>query len=170
MRKQVPILIYILTFLVLSMSLKLAGIIDFDNTEIFGYTFVFYGISTVYISLGKNKGISVFLGSAVFSAGIVMLVISGFDILQPSSVYFPSFLFILGIGSFMLFVDRTEDKIFLLIAIIFALLGMIFTFTQGSPDISSFLDSLEKIVLNYWEVILLSLLILLLLKRDQKED
>jgi hypothetical protein len=122
------------------------------------------------MSLGKNKGISVFLGSAVFSVGIVMLIVSGFDILQPSTIYFPSFLFILGIGSFMLYIDKTEDKIFLLISVIFFILGLIFTFTQGSPDIASFIDSIEKIILNYWEVILLSLLVLLLLNRDKKED
>lgn len=152
------------------MFLKLTGFIDFDNREIFGYAFLFYGISTVYSSLGKNKGISVFLGSAVFSLGIVMLMISGFNILQPSAVYFPSFLFILGIGSFMLFVDKTEDKFFLLIAAIFVVLGLIFTITQGSPSLSSFIDSIGKIILNYWEVIIISLLILLLMKRDQKEE
>lgn len=166
MIKLQPILIYALAFLIISLILKLFGLIYLDNIELLAYTFIFYGISSVYVSFGNNKRFQLFIGTTAFLIGIIFFLVSNFDIFNSSSLIFPSALLILGICSWMLFLDNTDDKAVLFISIIFILLGVIYSISVGTLRIGSFLNSIFSITIKYWIVALITLIIIILLKRD----
>ena len=164
MRPQ-PILIYTVSFLVLALFFNIVGIINLDNYEILAYTFIFYGLATVYLSMGNNKKLQVFLGSAVFLIGIDFMVISNFDIFNSSGIIFPSTLLILGISSFILYLDNTEDRAIFFVSLIFILFGLIYSISVGSLGIISFLKSLIALVKDYWIVPVIAFIVFVLLGR-----
>jgi hypothetical protein len=161
------ILIYLLTFLALSILLKLWGIIDFDNNEIWGYGLIFYGISLVYISFGNNQRGRLFIGSIIFLAGLFLFIISKFEFFQVSILIIPALLLIFSISFFMLFLDNLKDKTVLLISVIFFIAGTIDTLYNGEISISTFFDSILQITLNYWPVVLIAIGIILIIHREK---
>lgn len=167
--KQQIILIYSVTLLILALLFNLLGIINISNYEILAYTFAFYGLSTVYISMGENKKLRLFVGSSVFLIGIDFLVISRFDIFNISGIIFPSILLILGISTFILFLDNTNDKAIFFISIIFILLGLIYSASIGSLGLISFINSLISLFSKYWIVAIILLAVFILIRRTKEE-
>ena len=142
------------------------GVIDLDNLEIFSYSLMFYGISSVYISMGKNRKLQLFVGTSVFLTGIVLFLVSDFEIFNSSRLLFPSIILILGISCFMLFLDNTGDKAILFISLIFLLLGSVYSVSFGGLRPLSFLNSLYYVAMKYWFVIILTIVIILFFRRD----
>ncbi len=169
MEKSQPILTYSLSFLILAMLFKMLRIIDLGNEEILAYTFIFYGISSVYVSMGMNKRLRLFIGTVVFLIGIIFFVLVYFDIFYSSKIIFPSALLILGISSLMLFLDNTDDKAILFISLIFILLGIVYSASIGMMRLGSFLFSFYHIILKYWIIILITVIIVVIVKREDKK-
>lgn len=149
---------------------KLLGFVDFSTMEILSYTFVFYGISQVYVSMGRGKKLSLFIGSTIFLLGIEFFLIDNFDIITTSSIIFPSLMLILGISSFMLFLDNTEDKTILFISLIFILIGVIYSISVGSMRFGNFFTALFQLIIKYWVILILALVIIFIISRDKKPE
>jgi len=162
------ILSYALSFLLLAYLVKLLGFVDFSTMEILSYTFVFYGISQVYISMGNERKLALFLGSAIFLLGTEFFLLDSFDIISTSSVIFPSALLILGISSFMLYIDNTDDKAILFISLIFILLGVIYSVSVGSMRFGNFFTALFQLVAKYWIIFILALVIIFMISKGKK--
>jgi hypothetical protein len=165
--KHQSILIYLLAFLVLSVALRIFNIIDFNSNEILSYAFILYGISVVYVSLGRNKRITLFFGSILFLIGIVLFVINNFDFMHPGQLLFPSLIFIIGISLLIVFFDNSSNIGLLVISCIFLFFGIIYTIFFGSISANLFLLSIERIVLKYWPVLIIILGIIFLIGRDK---
>ena len=161
------ILIYLLTFLALSIILKLWGVIDFDNNEIWSYGLVFYGISLVYISFGNNQRGRLFIGSIIFLVGLLLFIISKFEFFSASTLVIPSILLIFSISFFMLFLDNLKEKSLLLISLVFFIAGTLYTLFRGEISFLSFINSIKLITLNYWPVVLIAVGIILVIHRER---
>ncbi len=161
------ILIYLLTFLALSIILKLLGIIDFDNTEIWGYGLIFYGTSLVYISFGNNQRGRLFIGSIIFLIGLFLFIISKFEFFSVSTLIMPSLLLIFSISFFMLFLDNLREKSPLLISLILFIAGTVYTIFNGEISLPSFINSTAQITLDYWPVVLITIGIILIIHREK---
>ena len=161
------ILIYLLTFLALSIILKLLGIIDFDNYEIWGYGLIFYGISLVYISFGNNQRGRLFIGSIIFLIGLLLFIISKFEFFSVSTLILPSLLLIFSISFLMLFLDNLKERSLILISLAFFIAGTIYTLFNGEISLLSFLNSVKQITLSYWPVILIAAGIILIIQREK---
>ncbi len=168
MANRHSILSYALSFLLLAYVIKLLGFIDFSTLEIFAYTFIFYGISQVYLSMGNDKKLALFVGSAIFLLGVEFFLIDNFDINSTSSIIFPSALLILGISSLMLFLDNTSDKAIMFISLIFILLGIIYSTNVGSMRFGNFFDALFQLFTRYWLIFILALVIIFIISREKK--
>lgn len=169
MEKSQPILTYSLSFLILALIFKFLGVINLANEEILSYTFIFYGLSSVYASMGKNKKLRLFIGSVVFLIGIIFFVMIYFDIFYSSKIIFPSTLLILGISSLMLFLDNTKDKAVLFISLIFILIGIVYSVSVGMMRLDSFIFSFYHILLKYWIIILIAIIIVAAIRREDKK-
>jgi hypothetical protein len=161
------ILIYLLTFLALSILLKFWGVIDFDNREIFGYGLIFYGISLVYISFGNNQRGRLFIGSIIFLSGLFLYIISKFEFFKESTLLIPAILLIFSISFLMLFFDNLHDKTVFLVSVLFFISGTIVTIYNGEISFPAFLNAIWHITLNYWPVILIAIGIILIIHREK---
>jgi hypothetical protein len=165
MNKSQSILSYSFSFLVLAVILKLTGLLRVNNEEILAYTFIFYGISSVYLSLGRNKKFRIFLGTVVFLVGIIFFVINNFDIISISKIIFPSIILILGVAFLMLYIDNTNDKAILYVSLFFILSGLIYAISIGSMRPVYFIYSAYQIALKYWVIAIIAVIIFIAIKR-----
>lgn len=170
------ILTYLLLFLSLSVVLKFFGLIHFTGSEIISYALIFYGISVVYNSLGKNRKYMLFFGTIIFLTGILLFIINNFLIFWNADIFVPSALFIPGIAFLMLFVDEPRkspkgwlSQKFLIISLVLIVPGLFVTIINGQFNISSFYEAIIKIISYYWPVALIAVGILILIFFEERK-
>ena len=168
MFKNHSIIAYLLVFIVLSVLLKVAGIIDSSFMELTSYALIFYGVGTVYVAMGKNKKRLLFIGAASFLVGIEFFIISNYDILKLSHIVLPSIFFILGTAFLVLFIDDLPNKLLLAISIIFLISGVFFFTKLGVFNPHDFLKSAIFISLKYWPLIIIIAALILLLRKNNR--
>lgn len=149
------------------MMLRIFGIINTSSGEILSYVLAVYGIVTVYISMGKNKRLNLFLGTVIFLSGIILFVTNNFDFYRISGILLPSVFLIIGAGFLMLFIDNPSEKTVLTLAVIFIVFGMILTVILGTFSIHSFFNAILYIAQKYWILAVILIMIILLIKREK---
>lgn len=169
MRTYQSLFTYLLLFLSLSLLLKFFGFISLSSGEIIGYAFIFYGISDVYLSLGRNRRVSLFFGTVFFFVGIVLYVLNNFLIFWGPSLLLPSLFLIPGFAYLMLCIDNPANKKFLVFGIILTLTGFILTMINGQFNLSSFYNSVLRVSSIYWQVVLVAAIILILISFEEKK-
>lgn len=149
------------------MMLRIFGIINTSSGEILSYVLAVYGIVTVYISMGKNKRLNLFLGTVIFLSGIILFVTNNFDFYKISGILLPSVFLIIGVGFLMLFIDNTAEKTILTLAVIFIVFGLILTIILGTISAHSFFNAILYIAQKYWILAVILIMIILLIKREK---
>jgi hypothetical protein len=162
------IITYLLVLVALSVLLKIIGIINISYADLAGYALIFYGIGTVYVSMGKNKRRILFMGAAAFLVGMILSITSNYDFLKLSNIVLPSIFIILGTAFLILFIDDSSNRLLLIISAIFLIFGIFFFTKLGTFNLSDFLKSTLSISLKYWPIIILITALILLLKKDNK--
>ena len=165
MEKNQPIISYLLTLLFLLVLLKIIGIINIHNIELLGYVFIFLGLSYVFNSFGNNKKGVLFISTVVFFVGLVMFVISNFELQQISKLIIPSFLMIIGIGFLMTYIDGDQITIVFILSLLFITSGIIITISHGVVTITSFCLSFINVIEKYWPVLLIFAGVFLLFRK-----
>ncbi len=168
MVKYQTIVLYLLIFLALSVFLKTVGLLEIRTTEIFAYSLIFFGISTVYVTIGKNRRMVLFTGTITFLIGIVLFVVDNFEIVNPSRIIYPSIFFIPGIAVIMLYYDGLRSRYVIPIGAVLIIFGIILTMIWGNPAAGTFINSAYRITIKYWPVVLILIGIIFLLSRDEK--
>ena len=166
MKNNLTIIIYLLTFLILSLVLKLFNVINISISELFGYTLIFFGINLVYTSLGKSRRGTLFSGTFIFLLGMLLFIINNFSFLNTNELIFPSLLFILGICFLMLFFDDMTGRKQLIISITLIITGTFVTIFAGTLTLSSFFSNIPVIISKYWIAGLIIIGMILLINRD----
>jgi hypothetical protein len=161
------VIIFLIIFILTAVFLRVAGIIDFSGIELLSYLFMISGVAVVYLSLGMDKKGILFTGSTLFLTGILILVSTNFDLEESRLLVFPSVLFILGIGFFMIYLDETSQQLFLIISLFFLAAGILYFLLTRSFAFSVFITSLWSLLKSYWLVLVISLGIILILSRDR---
>jgi hypothetical protein len=164
------ITIYLLTFLVLSIILKLFNVITISIAELTGYALIFYGVNLVYNSFGKDSRGILFTGTFLFFGGLMLFLLNNFEFANVNEIVFPALLFILGICFLMLFFDNKSRRNLLVIAVTFLLTGIIVTTIVGVLTLSSFFEGILLMASKYWPVALIVIGIILLIHRDEKRQ
>ncbi|MGE5795470.1 MAG: hypothetical protein ACM34O_04285 [Ignavibacteria bacterium] len=167
MNRHQPVLTYIAVFFLLSIILKLFGIINYTVGEIIGYAFIFYGLTLVYTTMGKNKKLVLFIGSSLFLAGVFLFIVNNFQLTDSSNLIFSALILIPGISFLILFIDDFSRKTFLYLSAAFTIFGLLITINSGSPSFTSFFSSIFYVALKYWPVVIIVAGIILIIKRDE---
>lgn len=162
------ILTYLLIFLALSLILKIFGVISISVSELLGYSFIFFGISSSYVSLGQQQPLSLFLGTIIFLIGILLYVVNNFLIFWNQQLFLPASLLMIGIAFFMVYFDDMKRKKSSLASAGFILLGMVSTIIIGNINFTSFYNSVFKVAGNYWPVLIVTAGILFLVWWEEK--
>ncbi len=169
MIKSKSIIVSALVILMLSILLKIIGIINITFTEIMGYALIFYGIADVYLSMGKNKKRLLFIGAVAFLVGVELLITSNYDIFKLSNIVLPSIFFILGTAFLVLFIDDLTNRLLLAISLIFLISGVYFFARLGVFNAADFFKSVFSISIKYWPIVLIVTALILLLKKQEKD-
>jgi hypothetical protein len=133
-----------------------------------GYALVFYGMGTVYVSMGKSKRSMLFIGSVAFLAGVLLFITSNYDFVKLTNIVLPSIFFILGTAFLILFIDDSTNKLLLIISAIFFVAGIFFFTKLADFNIGDFLKSALSITLRYWIIVVIVTAIILLLKKNSR--
>lgn len=165
MSKNHNLVVYLLIFLAAAMMLRIFGVINTPSGEILSYVLTVYGIITVYLSVGKNKRLNLFLGTAIFLSGIILFVTNNFDFYKLSGILLPSVFLVIGIGLMMLFIDSPSNKAILTLAIIFIMFGLLLIILLGAPSLQSFFNAIHYVAQKQWLLVVILIMIILLTKR-----
>jgi hypothetical protein len=155
---------YLVSFVVLLFILKILGILRIDGEQIIGYTFIFYGISTVYLSFGQNEKWALILGTVFFSLGILLFMVNNFYFPNVTKLIFPSIILTLSLSSFMLYLDGNGEKFYLYSSIVLLFVTLLTAVIWGVLSFKTFWNSVQATVINYWPIVLIFLLVMFLLR------
>jgi hypothetical protein len=164
MEKVEKIIIYLAVFTILLYILRLFGVIRIDGGQILGYAFVFYGISSVYLSFGQNEKGLLVLGSVFFCLGVVLFVMNNFRLQSVERLIFPSVLLTASVSLLILYLDNTKNKTLLYAASGLLVITIVFAKIWGVISFSSFFSAIWPTVMGYWPIILILLFVLFLLR------
>ncbi|MEN8191586.1 MAG: hypothetical protein ABFS12_02140 [Bacteroidota bacterium] len=141
-----------LAFIVLGvvLILKLFGEITTSYEKIYGNMLLFYGIVSVYVSMGNEKRGSLFLGVVSFMIGVLLYVLNNFDIMSTSRIILPAVFFVLSAAFLFLFLDDFQGKIFLYVSLVLIIAGSISLLFFNSFEWISFSASISRTVFGLW--------------------
>ena len=141
--------------LLLLVFLKISGIMHIQNIEFLGYVFICFGLSYSFSSFGKNRPGVLFTSTIIFLIGLILFVLSNFEILQPSHLVFPATLLIIGIGFLMVWIDGDLKNSALILSFLFLASGIITIAVKGGLTFRSLFISLLNLSVKYWPVFLI---------------
>ena len=163
-------------FIILGISLIIIGvslllvffeIISTDFAEIISYVFIFYGIISAYFSFNTGYRGRLFFSSAIFLSGVLLFVINNFEIFDKSSLIFTAILFIIGASFIILFIDNTNERLFLYSGMALLILSYSSAVFYNNLQIIKTANSLAELLMEYWPVLLLLFGINILLNRKR---
>lgn len=164
-KRHQSLLSYIFILVALAYVLKLTGVIHTSVTIVIAYAFLFYGVLSVYVSMGTHQRAGLFLGTTIFLTGVILFVVENYTIIQPSILVFPSVLFILGAGFLMLYIDDHLNRIFLYSALILIPLSVLSMLFVRRFAIFGLANRLAAGLADYYPVFIILLGVYLLLNR-----
>ena len=135
--------------------LKIVGFINIPNVELLGYVFIFFGLSYVFNSFGNGRKGVLFTATVIFLVGMILFIISNFEIQHLSKLYIPSSLMIIGIGLLMTYIDGDQISYILVLSLLFIAAGIIIAITYRGITFSLFFYSLIGVIAKYWSVLLI---------------
>jgi hypothetical protein len=162
---------------ILGLSLLLAGsmmilnmfnITAFKNPSIAAVAMIFFSLYSTFSS--KNIGrIYSFLNGVIFTIGVILFVISEYEILNTTSVFLPSFFVAMGTGSLMLFIENRKEKLFLITSLILFILGYFTISSLSENPLVIFANNVGISLIRYWPLIAIIFGVYYLLKMDRKK-
>lgn len=164
MDKVQKIIIYLTSFTILLFIFRIFGIINIEGGEIVGYAFIFYGISSVYLSFGQNEKWTLLLGTVFFCLGVLLFMINNFHFPNVARLIVPSILMTFSISLLMLYLDDLKNKVFLYSSVSLFIITILIAKIWGVISFVSFFTSIWTTITGYWPVVLILLLVVFLLR------
>jgi hypothetical protein len=162
--------IFFIVFVFTAVFLRFTGFIDLPGLELLSYLLTLSGAAIVYTSFGNDRKGILFTGSTLFLLGILVFINQNFELEDTRVLIFPSVLFISGIGFFLLYLDETVYKIFLVLSILFFTAGILVMLFTRLTAFNTFFSAFRSMIESYWFIIIIVFILLLLLGRDTKAE
>jgi hypothetical protein len=162
------IVVYLVIFISVLILLRFIGVIIINNDELIGYGLITYGLSLFYSAYIESRKLFVFIGSTVFLIGVYFFIVGNFEFENTDKIFVPAAIFILSVGSLMLFLSDTGFKLGMYAAIILFTAG-IGTLALMSPHgIENIITNTVDIFKKYWPVLVILLAVISLVNKDIK--
>lgn len=161
-------LIGILTvlFIIISVLLNIFNIAYVSGNEIFGYSFIILGSSLVYTAFIQNKKTIVFISTATFLSGILLIILEKFEIDIHREYVLPIVLLITGSSLLMSYFTDFAKKTLLLFSVIILTAGITILIFQEPLDLEIYYRALLSILSVYWAIILIVIFVIVLIARS----
>jgi len=142
---QTTVVVFSLAFI-----LKLIGFINAENSTLISYGLLFYGIISVYLSIGTLQKGFLFFNASVFMAGVILFLTDSFVFINTKLLLLPAMYFILSAGFIILFWDNYKEKLFLVIAGVSFFFGLALIIMCGSYNFKNLLLTTSEFILKYY--------------------
>lgn len=129
--------------------------LEIESTLLFGILFSLLGIITVHNSINDGRRGFLFVSSALFMVGVVLLISSGFELLNTRGIVMVSILFYSGAVLLLLFIDNTSQKVFLISSIAIITVGAASVILFKGLGLFDFSNRLANAVADYWPAFLI---------------
>ena len=146
-----------LSFIVLGfvLLLKLVGEVTAPYSNIYANMFLFYGIISVFINIGKQRKGGLFVGAISFMIGVLLYTLNHYNIMSTNQIILPATFFVLSSGFLFLFFDDFSKKIFLYISLLLILSGCFSIVGYDSSEWIKFSASTSRTILAHWEYLII---------------
>ncbi|QQS35899.1 MAG: hypothetical protein IPM56_16920 [Ignavibacteriales bacterium] len=167
MKNNSSIVYYVAGVFLLSVLLKAFGVVDFSIIEYSGYVLVFYGIIVVINHFGNYERIALFSGTTIFMLGILLITISYFEFPDLRLLILPVTMFICSAGFAVLFIEDRKYFLSAILSVIFLSVGLAVIFKRGKLNLNLFALSVQRVVIEYWAVFVITLVLSFLWSRKR---
>lgn len=158
------------------MSLLIVGVLSlfkyFDVVllsmeQLFGAAIIFYSLPTVYISLGSVRREKLVWATVLFCVGVIFIVKSYFEILDTRGIVFASILFSSGASFMLLYIENTNEKIFLISGLLMILLSYLSVTFFKKLGLFETVNKLGNLLEVFWPAVLIVLGITIFVNRKK---
>lgn len=161
---------YGLLFLLLPIILQLFGFIEVSIFSMFSFASFFIGLTLFYYSFGTKNFLMVFGGSGIFFTGVFTFLITSFFLDVTIPLVVAGALYITGFSLLMVFIENAKRR-----TVLYAAGFLIFTATMvslfaGNLQLRSFFSSLPEVLKEYWLLLLMAVITVLLLCFEQRQS
>ena len=97
------------------------------------------------------------------------MLIENFEFIDANRLILPASVFILSIGSFMIFLSDTGQKLPFYIAVILLTAGIGVTALMSTHGLPGFFNNVVSVASNYWTILVILIIVIVLVGKDIKE-
>ncbi|NWF49731.1 MAG: hypothetical protein HXY49_04240 [Ignavibacteriaceae bacterium] len=161
--------IYIAAFLVVTLVLKLLGILQIGYLEILSYLMIICSMVMLIYSLQNKRPGILFGGTFIFLSGVLLFLASRFEFISISRLITSAVLMISGTGILMIYFFINRNKFHLASSLLLLTGGLTLTLLGSAISFNDFIKTLAEIGKKYWPVIIISLVVVVLLLRERSD-
>lgn len=158
---------FILFAVLAAFLLTYFGVIDVDVHDILSFGLMSYGIVSVYFALGTHRRGHLFISTILFMLGVIIYVVNHYNFINPNSVILPAMLFITASGFLMLYIDESNNRVFLISAIVLLAAFGFYIWLGRNIRIFSFANTVAGVLLDYYPFVIILVGIIILLNRKR---
>lgn len=156
---------YVLILSGLMYLLNLAGFVRIDSAGVTAYSFLVFGIASVYMNMNSGRKWILFVSACIFFTGVELFVLEKFEIIGSGSIIFPSLLMIPGLGFLMVFIDQPQHRKEIVYSIVLICLSALIIIFYRSVQLISLINSVFTELRDYYPAALIVLgLVLIFVK------
>lgn len=152
-------------FLIVFNFFELANL---DSMKTFAFMLIFYGLITIIISFKFLHRTQLFLTSVCLNTGILLYIISHYEILNWYNLALPSILYVISGGFIILYLENTVTKSFLAASIFFFTLSLTSIIYFKDSWIVQFAHKTTLTLLYFWQIFLILIGILLAIGKSKR--
>ncbi len=156
--------------MLLPILLQLLGFIELSIFSLFSFTSFFVGLTIFYYSFGTKNFPAVFIGSGLFFTGVISFLIKTFLLKITFPFILTASIYITGFSLFMVFLENTTRRRALYSAGFLILAATVIALFAGKLRFESFLLSLKNVITEYWLLLLVSVITVLLFFIEQHQS
>ncbi len=162
---QTTVIVFSLAYI-----LNLIGFIDADSSTLISYGLLFYGVISVYLSIGTEQKGFLFFNAMVFMTGVIFFLTDNFVFINPVALLIPAVYFIFSAGLIVLFLDNYPEKLFLFTAGSSFLIGLIIILLYGNYDFRLLLQGVSNFILKFYPLAIILLGLFLFFRRTENNS
>ncbi len=161
---------YGLLFLLLPIILQLFGFIEVSTFSMFSFASFFIGLTTFYYAFGTKNFLAVFFGSVIFFTGVFSFLIKSFFLEVTIPLIVAGSVYITGFSLVMVFIENAKKRRVLYIAGFLIFAATMVSLFAGNLQFRSFFSSLPEVLKEYWLLLLMAVITVLLLYFEQRQS
>ncbi len=162
---QTTVVVFSLAFI-----LKLIGFITADSSTLISYGMLFYGVISVYLSIGTTQKGFLFFNALVFMTGVVLFLTDNFVFINTDALLIPAGYFILSAGFIILYIDNCKERLFLIMAGFLFLIGFAVVLLYNSYNFRMLLLNTSEFILKFYPLAIILLGLFLFLRKSRNNS